>query len=171
MNNHKGMRPLDIVVLLKIAAKREESWLMKDLAQELGISPSEISESLNRSMLAGLLAADKKKLMKSSLLEFLQYGLKYVYPQHPGGLVRGIPTAYSALPLSNIIQGEEVFVWPYSEGTVRGQKIEPLYPSAVKACLKDHLLYELLALTDALRVGKKREQIIAIEELKSRINA
>lgn len=159
------------MVLLKIAAKGKNGWLMKDLAAELGISPSEISESLNRSMLAGLLAADKKKLMKSSLLEFLQYGLKYTYPQHPGGLVRGIPTAYSAPPLNDIIQGEELYVWPYSEGTARGQKIEPLYPSAVKACLEDHLLYELLTLADALRVGKKREQKIAIEELKSRIYA
>lgn len=42
------MRPHDIVVLLKIAVKGDKSWLMKDLSFELGISASEISESLNR---------------------------------------------------------------------------------------------------------------------------
>ena len=47
MKKHSGMRPHDIVVLLKIAAKEDQSWLMKDLSIELGISASEISESLN----------------------------------------------------------------------------------------------------------------------------
>ena len=142
---------------------------MKDIAHDLSISASEVSESLNRSMIAGLLTSDKKKLMKQSLLEFLQFGLKYAFPQRPGGLVRGISTAYSAPPLSNIIQGEEALVWPYTEGEVRGQMIQPLHPSVPKACLKYPKLYEFLALADALRIGKAREQKLAIEILKERL--
>ena len=45
MRKHNGMRPQDIVVLLKIAAKKNAPWMMKDLAAELKISPSEVSEA------------------------------------------------------------------------------------------------------------------------------
>lgn len=169
MKNHSGIRPHDVLILLKIVAKGKEPWLMKHLSMELGISASEVSESLNRSMLAGLLSADKRKPMRLALLEFLKYGLKYVYPQKPGALVRGMPTAHSAKPLSDHIQSEEYYVWPWGDGKVRGQSIQPLHPSAPDACMKDEKLYELLALTDALRVGKVREQNMAMEELEKRI--
>ena len=169
MKKHNGMRPHDIVILLKIAAKKTAPWMMKELAEELGISSGEISESLNRSAYAGLLSDDKKRLMKLALMEFLEHGFKYIYPQHPGSLVRGLPTAYSAKPISEYIHSNEAMVWPFAEGNVRGQAIEPLHPNVPKACLKDPTLYELLALTDALRIGKARERKIAIEELNKRL--
>lgn len=163
------MRPLDIVVLLKIATFMDSNWLMKDIAQILYISASEVSESLNRSMLAGLIASDKKKLMRQALLEFLQYGIKYVYPQKPGALVRGMATAYSAPPLSDLIQSSEPIVWAYAEGNVRGQAIEPLHPSVPKSCENDSALYEFLALVETLRIGRAREQTMAIEILKKKL--
>lgn len=163
------MRPHDIVVLLKIAAKGTEEWKMKDLALELGISAGEVSESLHRSMFAGLISADKKQLMKSSIIEFLQFGLKYVFPQRPGAMSKGMPTAYSATPLSLQIASEEAVVWPVANGKVRGHALEPLYSGVPQACKKDPKLYELLALVDAFRVGRAREKAIALEELKKRI--
>lgn len=163
------MRPHDIVILLKIAAKGSQNWLMKDLAIELGISASEVSESINRSVQAGLLAKDKKRVMKAALLEFLQYGLPYVFPQQPGALVRGIPTAHSAPPLNKFFESNELYVWPSAKGNARGQAIEPLYSSVVTAIEKDRLLYELLALVDALRVGRVREKQLAMEELTKRL--
>ena len=169
MKQHKGMRPHDIVVLLKIASKGNERWLVKDIAADLGISQSEVSESLHRSVQAGFINESKRMLMKSALLDFLKYGLKYVYPQHPGAMVRGVPTSHSASPLNKEIVSEEVYVWPYAEGKVRGQGIKPLHKSVPLACLKDKKLYELLALADALRVGKARERTIAMEELEKRI--
>lgn len=169
MKKHSGMRPHDIVILLKIAAKGSQNWLMKDLAIELGISASEVSESINRSVQAGLLAKDKKRLMRSALLEFLQYGLTYVFPQQPGALARGIPTAHSAPPLNKFIESNELYVWPSAKGNARGQAIEPLYSSVVTAIEKDKLLYELLALVDALRVGRVREKQLAMEELTKRL--
>lgn len=169
MKKHSGMRPHDIVVLLKIAAKKDSSWFMKDLAIELGISASEVTESLNRSAIAGLISKDKRHLMKSSLLDFLLHGLRYVYPQYPGARVRGIPTAHAAPPLASEIRSSEPYVWPYGEGTVRGESIEPLHPKVPEACLKDPLFYEYMALCDALRVGRARERNIAKEELKKRL--
>lgn len=169
MKKHSGMRPQDVVILLKIASKKQLQWQMKDLAIELMISSSEVSESINRSVQAGLISADKKTLMKGALLEFLNHGLKYVYPQHPGAMVRGIATAHSAQPLKKLIQSKENYVWSWPEGNVRGQSIQPLHPSVPAACIKDKELYELLALTDALRIGKKREQEIAFKELEKKL--
>ena len=48
-------------------------------------------------------------------------------------------------------------VWPHPEGEVRGESLEPLYPSAVEAAPKISKLYECLALVDALRIGRARE--------------
>ena len=169
MKKHSGMRPHDVAVLLKIAAKEGTDWYMKDLAYELGISASEVSESINRSVIAGLIFEDKKRLMKTALLDFLKYGLPYVYPQKPGALVRGLPTAHCAAPLNKIIQGEEQYVWPYAEGSVRGQAIEPLHVNIPEACLKDQVFYEYMVLCDTLRLGKVREKNIALEELEKRI--
>lgn len=169
MKKHSGMRPQDIVILLKIAIKRDQSWTMKDLSRELEISASEVSESLNRSFIAGLLFQNKKQVMRQALMDFLQYGLRYVYPQQPGALVRGVPTAHAAPPLSDHIVGETLYVWPHHEGSQRGQAIEPLYPSVPVACMQDDAFYEVMALADALRVGRARERNIAVEELKKRI--
>jgi predicted transcriptional regulator len=169
MKKHSGMRPHDIAILLKIASKGQQKWYMKDLAYELGISASEISESINRSIIAGLISGDKKTLKKLALLDFLKYGLKYVYPQQPGAMARGIATAHSASPLKNEIVSEEEIVWPFGEGKIRGQAIEPLHPKTPEACLRDGKYYELMALTDAIRIGKAREQNIAFEMIKERI--
>ncbi len=169
MKKHSGMRPHDILILLKIALYKHQSWLMKDLARDLRISPSENSESVNRSAQAALLSQDKRSLMRMALLEFLQFGLPYAFPQKPGAVVRGIPTAHSAPPLNAIIQSDENYVWPSSRGTMRGQAIEPLYKSVPQAIEKDSQLYEMLALVDAVRVGKARERELAVRELGKRI--
>jgi len=163
------MRPHDIVILLKIAAKDDQLWMMKDLATELGISASEVSESLHRSVIAGLIAQDKKRLMKLSILDFLEHGLSYVYPQRPGPWVRGLATAHAAPPLSHEIESSEAYVWPYGEGTLRGESIEPLHPKVPQACIKDPVFYEYMALCDALRVGRAREKKLAMEQLRKRL--
>jgi hypothetical protein len=163
------MSPHDIVILLKIVSYGDQPWYQTPLAEALGISQSEISKSLNRSKYAGLLAPNGKTVMKMALLEFLQYGLRYVFPIKPGAVVRGVPTSHSAKPLSDEIQSSEAYVWPYGKGTVRGHSIVPLYPSVPEAALKDAKLYELLALVDALRVGRARERELAVKELKKRL--
>lgn len=168
MKKQTGMRPQDIAILLKIILSPEK-WYAKDIAQTLDISQSEVSESLNRSVYSGLLAADKRTVMKRALIDFLCYGLKYVFPQRPGAIVRGMPTAHSAEPMRSYINSEENYVWPVATGQMRGQSIEPLYPGAVEASMKDSKLYELLVLIDVMRVGKTREQNIAIRELEKRI--
>jgi len=138
------------------------------MAEALGMSQSEVSESVARSKYAGLLDPKGKKVMKRSLMEFLEHGIRYVFPQKPGAVVRGVPTSHSAPPLSDEINSTESYVWPYSKGTARGHSIQPLYSSVPSAALRDDRLYELLALVDALRVGRAREREIAIIALKKR---
>lgn len=169
MKKHSGMRLHDIVVLLKIASLGEVKWYVKDIAYDLGISQSEVSESLNRSKIANLLSTDKKRLMKNNLLDFLEHGLRYVFPAEPGAIQRGMLTAHSAPPLNNYISAEDAYVWPWGDGLARGQAVEPLHPGVPGACAKDRLLYEMLALTDALRIGRAREKQQAIQELRKRI--
>jgi len=169
MKKHSGMRPHDVVILLKVVSYGDNDWYIKDVANELFISQSEVSESLNRSVPAGLISNNKKRVMKSALFDFLVYGLKHVYPVKPETMVRGIKTSHSAPPISNEILSEEVYVWPFAEGDTRGFAIEPLHPNVPKACLKDSKLYELLALVDAIRIGNKREFNLAVEELKQRL--
>ena len=163
------MKPQDIVLLLKIISMQNDSWNQLQTAAALNMSQSEISESVARSKYAGLLDSKGKKVMKLALMEFLEFGVKYVFPQRPGAIVRGIATAHSAAPLNSIIVSEEHYVWPSGKGNLRGQAIMPLYPSVVDAVQKDEMLHELLALVDAIRVGRAREKEIAINELKIRI--
>lgn len=168
MKKHNGMRPQDIVILLDIIT-REEEWTMKDISRELNISGSEISESLQRSCMAGLIDGSKKNVMRNALMKFLKHGLRYVFPQTPGAIVRGIPTAYSAPPLNDMIMSGDKLVLPYPKGTERAQSVVPLYPTVAESALQNPKLYELLTLVDALRVGRVRERELAAVELEKRV--
>lgn len=163
------MRPQDIVVLLKIVALGKTEWQNKDLAQSLYISGSEISEALNRNQLAGLIDFNKKRVNKQSLFEFLEHGLHYVFPQTPGAMANGIPTAHGHPFMKIRFNSELIYVWPDFLGEVRGLTIEPLYPNQTKAVKNDAELYKLLALVDVLRVGRTRELNVAIQELRKTI--
>ncbi|HVA66578.1 MAG TPA: hypothetical protein VNK24_06605 [Elusimicrobiota bacterium] len=172
MREYHGLRPQDILVLLKLLVSQGRDWRQVDLAHALGLSQYEISAALARAEYSGFLDHSKKRLNKSALGEFLLHGLKYVYPAKPGAVCRGVPTAHSALPISKQIvsSANDQYVWPHAEGEIRGQSIPPLYESAPEAARKDPRLHELLALVDALRVGRARERQIAAEELKRRLH-
>nr|WP_315203785.1 hypothetical protein [uncultured Flavobacterium sp.] len=164
-----NMKSQDILVLLKIIAFENIEWTQLTLAQELNMSQSEISQSLQRSKYAQLLDFSGKEVNRIAFYEFLIHGISYVFPQKPAAMVRGIATAHSAAPINKMISTTEIYVWPYAKGNIRGQSILPLYSSAIEASLKDSVLYELLAMVDVLRVGSTREKEMAKLELKKRI--
>lgn len=163
-----SMSPLDVVVLAKLCLFNSPITQVA-LAKDLALSQSEISKSIARSTYAGLLFGAGQQVMRQGFYEFLKYGIRYAFPQQPGPVVAGIPTAHSASPLSDLISSEEPYVWPSAFGKVRGHGIAPLYPKAVDAALRDPELYEVLALIDALRIGRARERNLAADELKKRI--
>lgn len=170
MKKHAGMRPQDIAILLKIISLEGQAWQQKEIADTLHISPSEVTESLKRSAYAGLFFKHNQQVARLAFFDFLIYGFRYVFPQQPGSMAFGIPTAHSAPPLNDQFYEDGIkYIWPTEIGTVKGQSIEPLYAGAPAAAAEDPVLYEMLALIDALRVGQARERILATKALKNRI--
>lgn len=172
MRKHNGMRPQDVVVLLKILTYRDKPWSFAEIALALQLSTAEVSMAMERNRMAGLVSQAKDNVNKLALREFLVYGLKYVFPPQVGYATRGVATAHSAPPVcSRIAEGNETYVWPYYKGTRRGSAIIPLYDKIPRFIEQDPALYEYLALVDVLRIGKKRELAIAGEELDKRMFA
>jgi hypothetical protein len=164
------LKPQDLLVLLKLHLWQGKSWRYSDLATSLGMSASEVHAGLQRSATAKLYNSESQQVLLPHLAEFLIHGLKYVYPVVPGTMVRGIPTAHAVSPLKEIISASaELYVWAADFGEVRGLAIEPLYPSVLVAVKTDPALHELLALVDALRCGRVREQQLAATLLAERL--
>ena len=167
MRKHNGMRPQDVAVLMKIVALGDEPWQLAVLSNSLHISLSEISESLNRSKLAKLIDSDKKKINRLNFMEFIEHGLRYVFPVQVGTMVRGMPTAHSHPSIKKQIVAEMEYVWADTKGNTLGLSIEPLYPNQLYAAKEHPAFYRLMALLDIIRVGKVREVKIALTALKN----
>lgn len=136
------------------------------MATQLEISVGSAHNSLKRLKLAGLVAREWD-VNKRALLEFVIHGCRYVYYVKPGATTRGVPTADAAPPLVSKVSAAELpYVWPDPEGTVRGESIEPLHDSAPRVAPRHEGFYQLLALTDAVRVGRARIRSLAETELR-----
>ncbi len=164
------LKPQDLFVVLKIVAARCKRPPYLQLATSLGLSLSETHAAVQRAEACHLLAGQDRdnRPNLAALQEFLLHGLKYVFPPERGEFTRGVATAYAAKPLSEKIApgSDPIPVWPSPEGKDRGNAFSPLYKSAPAAAMRDPVLYEYLALTDALRDGRPRERTLAAEELK-----
>jgi len=167
------LRPLDIVVLLKLSLENGGRPPYQRLANELHLYPSEVYASVKRARASHFLQGPEldDRLNRSALLEFLLHGVRYVFPAEKGSPTRGVPTSYAAAPLRKSIAdaGELPPVWPYADGPVRGYSFTPLHKNVPQAALEDKRLYELLALVDALRDGRARERELAVKELTKRL--
>ena len=160
------MRPQDIVILLKLIIDGEQHTRIRDLSSKLFISASEVSESLNRSTIAGLLEPGTRAVNQEALLKFLEHGLQYVFPAQLGAVMAGIFTAHSESSLYLSFSTEEKLVWADERGKERAPTILPLYPTVIKAVKKEHLLYKVLALCDIIRIGDAPDKHKAVWQLK-----
>jgi hypothetical protein len=137
------------------------------------MSASEVHAAVKRAQASRLLHGPElnERPILSAIEEFLAHGLKYAFPADRGAPTRGVLTSYAAQPLRQVIapNDEAPPVWPYPAGSQRGIAFEPLYRQAPKAALRDPVLYELLALVDALRDGRARERKLALEMIVSRL--
>jgi len=105
------------------------------------------------------------------LAEFALHGAKYAFPGVRLPLVVGVPTSHSAPVFAGVFApGSTDFVWPHPNGSVRGIGVEPLHPAVPFAAMQDAKLYDMLALFDALRVGKSRERGMALQRLQALIS-
>ena len=160
----------DVVVALKLAlGGLHKSYA--DLAANLGMSASEVHASVRRLSEARLLDPETKEIRRDALRNFLVHGVPYVFPAAPKEITRGMPTAWAAPAMSKQISGADQIppVWPDPQGTVQGAAVEPLYASVPHAARRDAELYDLLALVDALRIGRARERNVAEKEISQRL--
>ncbi len=160
-----------MVVLAKLVSYRGTRPSIAHLAVDLSLSPSQVHLALKRLERSRLTDSESGRPLLSAVEEFLLHGVKYAFPARRGEATRGIPTAYAAPPLNaQIVDSSDLPpVWPDPEGNVRGVGFEPLSRAVPKAVRKDPVLYELLALIDALRDGRARERQMAERELIARL--
>lgn len=167
------LKPQDVLVMLKLVALGQRTWSYLWLAEDLGMSPSQLHSAVRRALAAQLAVKSEVVITPHirNLEEFLVHGLRYAFVAEIGRLSRGMPTSYAAPPLAKHFaeSAEPPPVWPDPEGTVRGVAFSPLYKLAPQAARRDPALYELLALVDAIRGGRARERSLAIKELGKRL--
>lgn len=146
-------------------------YSVRALAEETGISKSQVSLALQRCLEVGLVRKDRKtgvpRANARALFNFIVHGVRYVFPAKPGEITRGIATTFAAPVLEGQLYsaGELPMVWPDARGNSKGQAIEPLFKSVPFAVRRDPELYAMLALVDAIRLGHPRESKVAAERL------
>lgn len=167
-----GWQAVDDTVSVKSEVSWADRYTVRALSGALGLSKSEISNSLARCREAGLVKNDYETSLPNvnrlALLRITEHALKYFFPARIGTLVRGIPTGFSAPVLSRHLKsaGSVIYVWPDPQGTERGQAVEPLYKSVPAAVKADRTLYHYMALVDSIRMGGPREVEVAVQLLK-----
>lgn len=173
-SNNAVIKPQDILILLKLVATPESRSSLSALAFNVGVGLSEAHRSLRRSTKARLYDPEQRKPVLAHLREFVIHGVPYAFAAERGEVTRGIPTSFAAAPLNQHFRPQELAsgaipVWPSATGIASGYALAPLYPSVPEAAGRDPVLYELLALVDALRDGRARERNLAARELENRL--
>lgn len=164
------LRPHDVVVALQLALTPGVPY--RALAEAVGLSQGETHNAVQRLVGARLVRSEERVVNTAALLELLAGGVPYVFPAEPGPDTRGVPTAHSAPPFAGCIGTDNAqVVWPSATGRVRGAAVEPLYDGAPATARANPPLYELLALVDALRIGRARERQQAKALLQERLLA
>jgi len=168
------LKQQDIYVALKLVVLNNEACSMQRLGEMLGMSASRVHDSIHRLIKARLIRKDKAyRPVLANLKEFIVHGIRFAFVPEIGEPTRGMPTASFAPPLNCefTVVKDLPHVWPDPEGEIRGVSFSPLHKSAPKAARKDHELYELLAMVDAIRGGRARERKMAIEQISQRLSA
>lgn len=146
-------------------------YTVRALAEETGISKSQISLALQRCYEITLAKPDRHtgvpRTNVKALEEFIIYGIRYVFPAKLQAVTRGIATGLAAPVLKGELMtaGELLPVWADAHGKTKGQVVEPLFKTVPQAIRRDQRLYALLALTDAIRLGQPRERAVASDKL------
>jgi hypothetical protein len=156
----------DLLVLLKRAAHPAQAFTYATLGEAVLLSASQVHRSVRRCLAAGLATSSGRgewQTVRNALLEFAVHGVRYAFPATLGPVKRGIPTSFGAPPLSAKISSApgEAPVWAHPKGEARGPTVSPICTTAPDAALIDQNLHQLLALLDALRMGRARERELA----------
>lgn len=155
------IKPSDVAVMLYLFLHPHESFAR--MGAMLGISKSTAHDAVMRLERAGLvhvLVRGGAELAVGPALEFLQFGVPYVFVPDILPKARGVRTGLAAVGewLESDAPDSLPTVWPSKLGESTGMGIKPLVAGAPDIALRDPRLYWLLALVDALRTGDVRER-------------
>ena len=160
------LKPQDTVLALKYWSLNQSNAdsSVRDIAESIGISASEVSKGTKRLIGAHLVVERNARMFAESgaLLEWLSYGIRYAYPQKSVGYGRGTATAWNCPILQSEMEPPApAWVWPVSGGDVEGILIQPFHGAVPYAASQDVNLYRVMSLLEAIRGGKPRELAIA----------
>jgi hypothetical protein len=168
-----SLKPQDLAVAFKLIGLPGRWPGYAELARAMHMSQFEAHACLARLSAARLLVDmdGAPALVMPAFRPLVLQGAPYFFPAVRGEVTMGFPTAYGVEPLkSRVLFADELPpVWPHESGSTRGVVLLPLYPKLPLAALEDPLLYEMLALFDALRIGQAREREMARTLLDERL--
>lgn len=157
------VKPSDIYVLAGLLTLNEGRWTYRKLAEQLQVPLPLVQRSLSRAAAADLYEPESKRVHVPNFERFLP-ALRHVAPAPLGEVVPGVPAAWAAAPMSQIVVevGDDLPpVWPSALGRTRGRALRPLHESAAEASQRNPRLGELLSVIDSFRAGDVRVRSVA----------
>lgn len=161
----------DIYVLSGLLA-HDGSWSYRSLAELLHVPHPVVQRALERAKGADLYVAGRREVHLPHFEEFALHAIRFVAPGRLSALVPGVPAAWAAEPMASAIRSsgdEPPPVWPFAQGRIRGQGVEPLHSAAPEAAAEWPELGEVLALLDSLRAGDARVRQVAGDLLSEKL--
>lgn len=144
-----------------------ERWTYADLARDVGISQGEAHNAVERCGRAQIITPGGA-VSKRALRDLLCVAMPRVFYAVRGSRTTGLLTSVHAPPLEGKFDSTPAapVVWEDADGTDEGDGLPPLYPSVPHAARGDHVVYELMALVDVIRIGgpQERNQAAALIE-------
>lgn len=166
---HPTLQPVDVPVVLQLAFVPSATY--DAIGTAIGVDGATAFRSVRRLEHARLLLPGERQVVRKAVLEFVLHAVRYVFYPVIGADGFGVPTAYSAPPLSAEFTADDALVWASMEGSIRGQTLQPLYDGAPTLPRRNPRLYQALALVDAVRAGRARERSRATEFLVALLGA
>jgi hypothetical protein len=170
------LRPQDVLCACKLYSLEvgRTEWTYAGLAGAVGLSAGEAHNSYRRCR-GALIVTPGGSVDRRHLVELLTVAAPIVFYAKRGGLASGLPTATWAPSLRDKFDhpaGALPCVWSLQDSSreaVQGESVDPIYPTVPEAAWQDSLVYELLALTDVVRVGGRSDRERATRLLELRV--
>lgn len=151
--NQLCLRPFDVGVALHLLLEPEDRY--EPMARALVTSTSAVHRSVGRLRSAFLCHANGRSVDADALCEFLEHGIRYVFPPMCSDNGRGMATGSAHPDLTQVAHNGSArrLVWPAVRGDAQGETIVPLFASAPRVAAQDPRMYRLLAAVDLIRIG------------------
>lgn len=152
----QALRGVDVLVVLGLLRHRAGEWTVRMIARELHMPLATVQRSLGRLGTTPAFDSERRHVDIAGCEELFEHALLFVAPASMGQRARGMPTAWAVPALAKRLRVSADAlqpVWPAPRGRVRGVAVRPLHAGVLALAASDPEMHELLALTDAVRLG------------------